>query len=126
MPNELQRSPISESRTFEGDAKVTDIVIGFYNDGILEFGAQLTAPAVVTMDHELTIRGKLDGRWFDTFNGSDEWSSFIDPKQTQLRRAMEEDEWSGLKRQLIPILKTGKSVLRPDLPTKAKHPKYGR
>lgn len=109
---------------FEGDAKVAEIVIGHYNDGVLAFGADLVAPVVVTMDHDLQIHGRLDGRWFDVFNGDDEWSAFLD-KDAGLA-AMDEDEWHGLETIVIPRLLAGSRVLRAELPAKSAHPKYGR
>ncbi|SDU15749.1 hypothetical protein SAMN05216210_2109 [Halopseudomonas salegens] len=108
---------------FEGDAEVADIVIGHYNDGILEFGSNLTAPAVVTMDHYLVIDGELDGRWFDVFDRDDKWSAFLDMRRAEFA-IMEEDEWRGLDDALFPVLKAGHSVLRPDLPPKEEYTRH--
>ena len=102
---------------FEGEAQVTDIVIGHYNDGSLVFKSNLSAPVVVTEDHYLEIRGKLDGRWFDTFNGGDSWTQFLDMRPPELA-GMKEVNWDGLQDYLITALKARRSVLRPDLPPK--------
>lgn len=110
---------------FEGDTQVEEIVVGHYNDGILMFRKNLAAPAVVTMDHHLEIRGDLDGRWFDVFDGDDVWSTFLDTDQPALA-VMQEDDWEGLRTALIPALEARGSVLRPNLPGKSEHPKYGR
>ena len=106
---------------FEGDARVEDIVIGHYNDGILVFSRNLSAPAVVTVDHHLDIRGKLDGHFYDVFNGEDVWSSFLDPGQPALA-GMDEDEWTGLDRDVIPALAARRSVLRDTLPAPVRLP----
>jgi hypothetical protein len=45
----------------EGNATVDEIVIGHYNDGILGFRKDLHCPLVVSLDHDLTIQGKLYG-----------------------------------------------------------------
>jgi len=107
---------------FEGNTSVDDIVVGHYNDGILVFRANLTAPAVVTMDHELSIQGKLDGRWFDEY----QWPLFLTVQQPKLTKAVIEHEGFSIDSldALIPLLETGRSALRPDLPSKDKYP-YG-
>lgn len=110
---------------FEGDAVVEDIVIGHYNDGILMFRKNLTTPVVVTVDHHLEILGSLDGRWFDVFDGDDQWSDFLAVDQPALA-GMNDDEWAGLDQGVIPTLAARRSVLRSDLPAAAEHPKYGR
>lgn len=45
----------------EGHAWVDEIVIGHYNDGILGFKKDLHCPLVISLDHDLTIQGHLNG-----------------------------------------------------------------
>jgi|GEM_PF-5704313 len=101
---------------FEGDVQVAEIVIGHYNHGSLVFKSNLTAPVVVSMDHHLEVRGKLDGRWFDDCPS---WAFFLDMRRPGLSD-MQKDEWEGLQNGLIPLLKNRQSVLRADLPPKEK------
>ncbi|WP_058833815.1 hypothetical protein [Luteimonas abyssi] len=99
---------------FEGDVQADDIVLGHYNDGVLTFGAALRAPAVVTMDHHLEIRGRLEGRRFDTLFGGDPWSAVFDMAPDMLE-AFDDNAFRSLDRVLIPQVMAGRPVVRDDL-----------
>lgn len=110
---------------FEGDARVDDIVLGHYNDGVLIFQKNLSTPAAVTLDHFFDVRGELDGIWFDPWENAatHTWNLILPPGP--VLQAMQQDPWRGIEETLIPALLRGEKVLRPDLPPKAQFPKHG-
>jgi len=51
------------------DFEVTKTFLGYYNDGHVYVGGDLTASAVINMDHSMDVTGRINGTFVDLENG---------------------------------------------------------
>jgi hypothetical protein len=97
---------------FEGKVRITDVVVGCYNDGYMRFTGGLEAPLVVSEKHAFDVRGPSPPL-FNPIDGHADvasWAAFLDPR-LDLAAGSGFDA-VDIQDQLLPLIRNGSRIVR--------------